>query len=61
MGDNNFVLHQYSQSGTLLQSAPYTLQGSWYGMEFNTVPEPAAFILAAFGFTGLVAWGSRRR
>jgi hypothetical protein len=60
MGDSNFVLHQYSQSGTLLQSAPYTLQGSWYGMEFNTVPEPAAFFLAAFSFTGLVAWGSRR-
>ena len=63
MGDSSFVLHQFSQSGTLLQSTPYTLQGSWYGMEFDTtpVPEPSTFVLAACGIIGLAAWGCRRR
>lgn len=63
MGDSNFVLHQYNQSGTLLQSTPYALQGSWYGMEFDTalVPEPSTFVLAALGFVGLAAWAWRRK
>jgi hypothetical protein len=63
MGDNNFVLHQFSQSGIPLQTIGYTLQGSWYGMEFDTtpVPEPSTLGLAVIGFVGLVAWGRRRR
>lgn len=64
MGDSSFNLHQYTQSGTLLQTTPaYPLQGSWYGMEFNTgtVPEPSTFMLAAFGFAGLAGWGWRLR
>ncbi|HEV3137635.1 MAG TPA: PEP-CTERM sorting domain-containing protein, partial [Pirellulales bacterium] len=63
MGDNNFVLHQFSQSGTALQTIGYTLQGSWYGMEFDTtpVPEPSTLVLAAVSFVGLAAWNWRRR
>lgn len=51
MGDSNLVLHQFSQAGTPLQSIGYGLQGSWYGMEFDTqlVPEPTTTALAAIG------------
>ncbi len=61
MGDSNFKLHQYSQLGVPLQTTPYTLQGSWYGMEFNTqpVPEPAGVFLAAFVVVGLAGWRAR--
>ncbi len=58
MGDSGFTLHQFSQGGTPLQTVPYAVQGSWYGMEFDTtpVPEPAGFVLAAFASVGLAAW-----
>lgn len=63
MGDSTFTLHQFSQSGTLLQSVPYTLQGSWYGMEFDTtpVPEPSSLVMAALALFGFLAWQYRRR
>jgi hypothetical protein len=62
MGDSNFVLHQFSQSGAPLQSLGYSLQGSWYGMEFDTVPvpEPSSLVLAVLGLIGFVAWDRRR-
>jgi hypothetical protein len=40
MGESTLTLHQFSQSGALLQSTPYALQGSWYCMEFDTTPVP---------------------
>jgi hypothetical protein len=52
MGDSNLVLHQFSQAGAPLQSIGYGLQGSWYGMEFDTrivVPEPSAAVLCVIG------------
>jgi len=63
MGDSNFTLHQFSQSGTPLQTMTYALQGAWYGMEFDTtpVPEPSTLGLAALGFVGLAVAGWRRR
>jgi hypothetical protein len=63
MGDYTFTLHQFSQSGTPLQTASYALQGSWYGMEFDTTPapEPASIILAAFGSAGLIVCARRQR
>lgn len=63
MGDSNFVLHQYSQLGAPLQTSPYVLQGSWYGMEFDTgsVPEPSSIFFAAFVAAGLAAWRTRTR
>jgi hypothetical protein len=52
VGDSNLVLHQFSQAGVPLQSIGYGLQGSWYGMEFNTriiVPEPSSVDLCVIG------------
>lgn len=63
MGNANFVLHQYSQAGAFLQMTPYTLQGAWYGMEFDTgtVPEPTTVVLTAIAFATLTATGRRHR
>jgi hypothetical protein len=60
MGDSNFTLHQFSQAGAPLQSVNYSVQGSWYGMEFDTtiVPEPSSVVLLALG---VVAWLLLRR
>jgi hypothetical protein len=58
-GDGSFKLHQYSQAGAPLQTTtPYALQGSWYGMEFNTaaVPEASSGYFAAIVIAGLAAW-----
>ncbi len=62
MGDSTFTLHQFSQSGTPLQSVPYALQGSWYGMEFDTtpIPEPSGFALATAALLGVAVWHLRR-
>jgi hypothetical protein len=51
MGDGSFNLHQFSQAGSPLQTVPYSVQGSWYGMEFDTgraasVPEPGGLALS---------------
>lgn len=61
MGDASFNLHQFSQAGVSLQSVPYAVTGSWYGMEFDStpVPEPSTLMLCASGFAALAA--SRRR
>ncbi len=66
MGDSNLVLHQFSQAGAPLQSIGYGLQGSWYGMEFDTqiAPEPSTATLAAIAaivLTGIAAMRRRRR
>jgi len=64
MGDSNFKLHQYNQAGIPLQTASYSLQGSWYGMEFDTriasVPEASSGYFAAFVVAGLIAWKLRQ-
>jgi len=62
MGDSNFKLHQYNQLGTPLQTSSYAVQGSWYGMEFNTqsVPEPSSMFFAAIVVAGVAAWRIRR-
>jgi len=66
MGDSNFVLHQYNQSGIPLQTTtPYGVPGSWYGMEFDTrsittaAPEPSSIFFPAFVFAGLAVWKLR--
>ncbi len=58
MGDSTFTLHQFSQGGAPLQSVPYAVQGSWYGMEFDTtpVPEPPGLMLAGVAIAGFGAW-----
>jgi hypothetical protein len=64
MGDSNLVLHQFSQAGAPLQSIGYGLQGSWYGMEFNTriiVPEPSSVVLGAIGLFTAYSIAARRR
>jgi hypothetical protein len=55
-----FTLYQFSQNGTPLQNLSYSLQGSWYGMEFDItpVPEPNSLALVGLGIAS-VFW--RRR
>jgi hypothetical protein len=63
MGDYTFTLHEFTQSGTPLQSVPHAVQGSWLGMEFDTtpVPESAGLSLAGMALVGLSAWLWRRQ
>jgi hypothetical protein len=63
MGDSTLTLHQFSQSGVALQSVAYAVQGSWYGMEFdtNSVPEPSGLALAPVALLGIFAWRCCRR
>jgi hypothetical protein len=56
MSNGSTTLYQFNQTGTLLQSPSYGFAGSLYGMEFDSVPEPAS--LAALG---LGSWMLRRR
>lgn len=46
---SGFTLYQFNQSGTALQNLTLNLQGSWYGMEFDTVPEPSSLPLVGIG------------
>jgi hypothetical protein len=58
---SGYTLYQFSQSGTPLQSVPYSVSGGgWYGMEFElvSVPEPAFCSLLG---AGLACFLARRR
>jgi hypothetical protein len=52
---SGFTLYQFSQGGTALQNVTVNVQGSWYGMEFDTtqIPEPASLPLVAGGIAFL--------
>lgn len=64
MGDwqNPYTLHQFSQGGALLQSETFSLNGTWYGMEFDEtpVPEPASIGLLGAGFLAVLARTAKR-
>lgn len=55
------TLYQFTQGGSLLQTMNYNLQGTWYGMEFNTTstPEPASMAALGIGALALVRRRSR--
>jgi hypothetical protein len=61
MSNGSNTLYQFSQSGNLLQSQTYGMSGSFYGMEFATVPEPGTMLLLTSGFAGLLCYVRRRR
>ena len=54
--DGTSTLYQFSPAGVLLQSASYSMFGSFYGMEFETTtaPEPTTFSALLIGAMALM-------
>ncbi|MBS1718001.1 MAG: PEP-CTERM sorting domain-containing protein [Armatimonadetes bacterium] len=53
--DGGHTLYQFSQGGAFLQTQSFNLNGTWYGMEFNTnvTPEPATMSALLLGIAAI--------